>query len=275
MRTIASLLLLPFLAGPAFALSISIEMTDAVPGTGLTYLDLTKVVVPDLAQADGKYEGVLQPAVRSVAYPEDEPVAGVAVSFYSAEAVTFTSDGVELIALMLETDNPDSFGGAVIAVFDPARPGEVIDLADVSSDQFTSFDHPTVLPLGQQDDGLLVSSSHSNSSQGYRSTSVIALVDGRLTEMASVFTFNENYCGMRREQNRAFAPVLSDGDARWEPFSITVTESTTLNDCEGGEKIEPGTRAVAATFSWAADSGRYQPDSTALDVLFEETEARF
>lgn len=275
MRTLSALLLLPFLAAPALAQGTSIALTDTIAGTTVTYLDLARVVAPDLEQADGKYEGRIALPVRSIPYPDDAPITALPLSFYGAEATLFTSNGVTLIALLLESDNPDSLGGGVIAVFDLAQPDRVIDLADIASDQFTSFDEPALLSLGDNDDGLLISSSHSNSSQGYRSTSVIALVDGKLAEMASVFTFNENYCGMRREQTRAIAPVLSDGDGRWEPFSITVTESTTSNDCEGAETVKPGTRAVAATFSWAAESGRYQPDSTALDDLFSETEARF
>lgn len=275
MRMIAALLM-PLLAGPALA-QTHVDLTDLVPDApGLRYMDLAKVVAPDLAQVDGQYVGTVTLPVRSLPYPEDEPVIGLPLTFYSASAVNFTSDGIDLIGLLLEADNPDSFGGEVLAVFDPAHPDTIIDLADVSSDQFTSFDEPTLLSLGARDDGLLVSSTHSNSSQGYRQTSVIAMLNGRLTEMASVFTFNENYCGMRREQTPALAPVTTDGDDRWAPFTITVTETTiATSDCDSLDLVVPGTRAVAATFMWTGETGNYRADSNALDDLFEETEAHF
>jgi hypothetical protein len=280
MRIIASLFLLPLLAVPALAQSTSVELTDTVRGfAGLTYFDLARTIAPDLKLVEGHYEGVIATPVRNLAYADEAPIAALPVSFYDGNAVTFTSGGIEMLALMVSANaaNTGTPGAAVVAIFDPARPDLPIDIADVGSDQFTGFDSPNTLSLGSEDDGLIVSSSHFNSNQGYNMTAVIALVDGKLTEMANVFTLNENYCGIRREQLRSIAPVLSDTDERWLPFVITLTEVTTIDvaDCDPMPEAVPGTRAVAATFSWAADIGSYQPDSSALDALFEETEARF
>ncbi|UJW86332.1 hypothetical protein [Devosia sp. SL43] len=280
MRTLTALLLLPLLAAPALAQSTSIELTDTVPGfAGLTYFDLARTIAPDLEQVDGHYEGVITTPVRNLAYADEAPIPALSVSFYRGNVVSFSSDGIEMLALMVsanaaETGTP---GAAVLAIFDPAHPGSPIDIADVASDQFTGFDDPSTVSLGNEEDGLIVSSSHFNSSQGYRMSAVIALVDGKLTEMTEVFTLNENYCGIRREQLHSIAPLISDSDDRWHPFVVTVTEVTTVGvtDCDPMPVAMTGTRAVAATFSWSAESGRYEPDSTALDDLNAETEARF
>jgi hypothetical protein len=279
MRTILALPLLLALAMPAFAQSSSIELTDAVPGAaGLTYLDLARTIAPDLAETDGHYQGVLTMPVRNLAYAEDPPIAALPLSFYSASATTFTSDGTKLVALLLDADAEaaGALGSSVLAIFDPAHREAAIDVADVASDQQTSFDEPALLTLGSGDDGLRISSSHFNSSQGYRITSVLALPDGKLTEMASVFTLNENYCGMRREQTAALAPVTTDEATRWAPFTITVTETTSLStpECDLADVV-PGTRSATATFSWNAAAAAYEPDSSALDDLYAETEARF
>jgi hypothetical protein len=279
MRTILSLPLLLALAMPAHAQDTSIELTDAVPGAaGLTYFDLARTIAPDLHQADGHYEGVLSLPVRNLAFAEDPPIAALPLSFYSASAVAFTSDGTELVALLLDADAEaaGALGSSVLAVFDPAHPEAAIDIADIASDQHTGLGEPALLPLGAGDDGILISNSHANSSQGYRTITVLALPQGKLTEMASVFTLNENYCGMRREQTAALAPVTTDEAARWAPFTITVTETTSLSTSECDlTDVVPGTRAVAATFSWNAAAGAYEPDSSALDDLYAETEARF
>lgn len=94
--------------------------------------------------------------------------------------------------------------------------------------------------------------------------------------MASVFTFNENGCGMRREQVHALAPTTAEPPTRWAPFTITVTETTTLEpeQCEHPDIVQ-GSRSVAATFNWNAASGTYEPDTSALEDLLAETEARF
>lgn len=277
MRSLIVLSLLPLLAAPALAQSTTIELTDPVPGAaGLTYLDLVRIVAPDLHAADGHYEGVLAMPVRNLAYADDPPIAALPLSFFSASAVTFTSNGTELVALLLDADAPDAPGAAVLAIFDPAHPQAAIDIADVAADQLTGFAEPAVLPLGAGDDGLVIDSSHFNSSQGYRSTSVLALSDGKLAEMVSVFTLNENYCGMQREQTPALTPVAAPDATRWAPFTISVTETTTLAavECDLADVV-PGSRSVAATFRWNQATGAYQPDSTALDELYAQTEARF
>lgn len=279
MRTMLALPLLLALATPVLAQS-SVEMSDSVPGfANTTYFDLAHAIAPDLHQVDGRYQGIIMVPVRNLSFAEDTPITGLPLAFYGASALRFTSGGAERVALLLDADAEaaGALGSSVLAIFDPAHPEAPVDLADVASDQHTGFDEPAVLPLGIEDDGLLVSSYHANSSQGYRTTSVLALVDGKLTEMASVFTLNENYCGLRREQLRALAPVIDDGDGRWSPFAITVTETTNLVDgaCDDLPDAKPGTRAVAATFRWDEAAGGYAPDSTALADLFAETQARF
>nr|WP_295889363.1 hypothetical protein [uncultured Devosia sp.] len=280
MRITFALPLLLALAMPAFAQNTSIELNDAVPGfADLTYFDLARAIAPDLQQVEGRYEGIVTMPVRNLAYADENPITGLPLAFYGASVLTFTSGGTELVALLLEADAEaaGALGSSVLAIFDPAHPDQALDLADVASDQHTGFDEPAVLELGAEDDGLRVSSYHFNSSQGYRATSVLALVDGKLTEMASVFTFNENYCGMRRQQTPALAPFFSDDDGRWAPFTITVTEATSLQTgaCDEVPDVVPATRAVAATFRWNDAAGAYEPDSPALADLFAETQARF
>lgn len=275
MRAIAPLILLPLLATPAFAQDASVMLTDPiVEFDNLTYLDLAKVLVPGLKEDDGNYVGTLPGPVRSLAYP-DELVSELAIDTNQGEAMSFlTTDGWRL-ALMIPGETPEGEGSVVVAIFDPYDPTHVIDMVDVHTDQWTGFEASPRRRLGPNDDGFLVQNYHFNSNQGYHDTALIALVEGKLTQMASVFTFNENYCGMRREQTWTMAQVTTDDPGQWSPFTITVTETTQPNDCEGGEKVKPGTRAVAATFSWAAETGRYEPDSSALADLFAETEARF
>jgi hypothetical protein len=279
MRISLALPLLFALAVPALAQGTSIELTDTVAGaTGITYFDLAQAIAPDLHETDGRYQGVVTLPVRNLAYPEDPPAAALPLSFYSASAVTFTSGGAELVALLLDADADavGAVGSAVLAIFDPAHPETPIDVADVASDQHTGFGEPIVLPLGPGDDGIIISSTHSNSSQGYRSTSVLALLAGRLEEMASVFTLSDSYCGVQREQRPILTPANADATARWAPFTITVKETTTVTDvdCALPDAV-PGTRMAAASFTWNEVAGAYEPDSSALDDLLAETEARF
>lgn len=276
MRLLSILLLMLVSALPAFAQATTVKPDQSIPQhQALTYADLIRLAAPDFAATGSEYHGTLALPLRNIAYPEDPDRLDVAIRLSSLEAVLSTSDNRDSMALLVDTEIEEGAFSSVLIVVDITEDPRLVDLADVASDQSTSFNEQALLDLSDGDQALLISSSHFNSSQGYRSTSVVAVMGDRLTSLASAFTLRENYCGVDRQQMAAFAALESSADY-WQPFTITVTEATlhSAEDC-GGLAAEPATRSVAATFSWNAAAGRYEPDSNALADLYHETEQRF
>lgn len=250
---------------------------DASPYAGAaTYAELVRLAVPDLAEVDGRFVGTLGAALPSLIYPDDPPIDGAQVSFASLTALPFTSEGKPHLALLLDSGDAFFMATDILVALALSDPPRLVDMADITADEHTGFGEPALLALGSGEQGILVASSHFNSSQGYKSTTVAALIDGRLTGVADVFTLRENYCGMGREQIASFASIAALSE-RWQPFAVTVTEVTLPldDDCGEADKVKFGTRSAAVTYIWGEQTGLYQPDSTALDDLYAETEARF
>ena len=278
MRLLLAFLVAALLAGPALAQ----DARFVAPGDGLpgsvpgTYADLIRSVAPDLTETDGLLAGHLSVPVRHLFYPEDAPVEQMAISFRDIAALTFRGAEGERLALLIPGDAEILPRPQVLVVFDLNHLDRPVDLADIATDQSSGFHSPATLPLGRSGDGVLVASYHHNSSQGYRSIGLVALVDGELRAVASVFTLNENHCLAVIEQAASFGPS-DQQDQAWAPFTATIVETTrpTPEGCEEAGAASPGVRSVEATYQWDVSAGAYRPATDALEVFMRETESRF
>lgn len=271
MRAMMLTLLLGLAAMPALA----IDGTNPPVATG-GHEHLVRLIAPDLVEINGYFRGTSTQPVRNLSFPDDPAAADFPLAFTQPEAAAFRSEGSTLLALLVQGDitRLQSVGGALLAVFD-GKQKALLDVADAAADQHTSYFEPKTLSLSADTDGLLVSSSHFNSNQGYESIAVVALVEGQLKEVASFFAFTERHCGLERSQTAAFEPL--DGDGPWSPFVVRITETTTIDetDCSDPPEATAGAREIEVTMHWNPAEERYEPDSDALDRLYAETEARF
>lgn len=108
-------------------------------------------------------------------------------------ALRVRSEGRPYTLLMWEGVRPDASGDggfgeevAVLAVL-PEGSLDASDVAEVKGDRDTYLDQGPVLG---SEDAFTVLNAHHNSSQGYASTDLFHLRDGRLRRIASVFTLS-------------------------------------------------------------------------------------
>lgn len=276
---LAACLALP-LATPAPAGEVTFpQLADAVPGAGgATYLELARHVLPDLALEGETYEGR---AVIDLRHLGGADMAGPPPEGFSVFDVPVTpvrAGGRDRLLMLLDLgqagDLPEGF--AALALLDPAGKPQLLDAAQVAFDRSTYFRDPAAVPLGPDDDLLLTMSTHFNSQQGYVTTAMTLVRDGRLQLVDTVFTFDERVCGFERIQLPAFR-AGERGDRPYADIVVTVTEETkrTEEDCGAAELPDAGVRAVEVTYRWDAAQMRFLPDSDALEVLARETEDRF
>lgn len=274
---LAACLALP-LAMPASAGEVSFpQLADTVPGAGgATYIDLARHVLPDLALEGTVYRGRtvidmrhLGGADMGTPPPEAFPVFNLVVTPVRAE-------GRDRLAMLLDLGSEEAEGFAALALLDPSGKPQLLDAAQVAFDRTTYFRDPAVIPLGPGDDLLLTMSTHFNSQQGYVTTAMSLVRDGRLQLVDTVFTFDERLCGFERLQHPAFR-VGERGDRRYADIVVTVSEETkpTGEDCGSAELPAAGMRTFEATYRWDAGRMRFVADSDALEVLARENEARF
>ena len=271
----AILMALMLFTGPAaFAQPVSYpEPADPLPGqTEWTYADLVQLVAPGISLSGSAYAGGQQLDIRHLAGWDDEGVTLPEAGQLHISALPLDPRLVLLLDFgPAEYDDSDI---AILALFDLANGPRLLDVANASSEQWTAFFDPAHIPLGTGIDLLLTQGTHHNSSQGYATSTLTLVRDGRFELIDMVSTFSEKLCAYERSQSLDVKPMAAEPLA---DIVAIVTEEITISTetCSDPASTEPGTRSIAVTYGWDAAAGHYTPDSDAFDILARENEARF
>lgn len=279
LRLILACLLLPWFLVAASAQAVSFpELDSAVPGhQNVTYLDLAKLVIPDLAlNADGFYHGGLPIEMRHIEGPDSGGSPPETSSLPNAAVLPIRTGGKDRLVMLYDLgDSPDSAEGyAVLALYDVTGKPKLLDAVNVAVDRSTYFREPGKLSVGAGDDVLITMSTHFNSSQGYVITPLIMVRDDKFELVDMIYTFDENLCAYRRTQDVAFQ-TIDDGQP-YAAIKVTVTDATAPNgeSCDDPSP-EPESHAISVTYHWDKKTSRYVKDSDALDKLAGENAKRF
>ena len=175
----------------------------------------------------------------------------------------------------LEKGKGDSAEGyAVLALYDITGKPALLDAVNVAVDRSTSFREPGKLSVDAGDDVLITTSTHFNSSQGYVITLLIMIRNDKFELIDMIYTFDENLCAYRRQQEPAFQ-TIADGQPR-NAIQVTVTDATLPSE-ESCDETPPAavSTAISVTYHWDKAAARYVKDSDALDKLAGENAKRF
>lgn len=279
LRLILALVLLPWLWTAAGAQAVSFpEFRSAVPGhTDVTYLDLARMVIPDLAaDSNGFYRGGLPIEMRHIEGPDSGGSPPETSGLSNAGVLAVKAGGKDRLVMLYDLgDSPDSAEGyAVLALYDIADKPKLLDAVNVAVDRSTYFREPGKLALSSDDDVLITMSTHFNSSQGYVITPLIMVRDDKFELVDMIYTFDENLCAYRRTQDVAFQ-TIADGQP-YAAIKVTVTDATVPNgeSCDD-QSPEPESHAISVTYRWDKKTSHYVKDSDALDKLAGENAKRF
>ncbi|MER9306878.1 hypothetical protein [Mesorhizobium sp. M0496] len=279
LRFVLALMLLPFLWTAAGAQAVGFpELGSALPGRkDVTYLDLARMVIPDLAaDKDGFYKGGLPIEMRHIEGPDSGGSPPETSGFSNAAVLAIKASGKDRLTMLFDLgDSPDSAEGyAVLALYDIAAKPKLLDAVNVALDRGTYFREPGKLSVGANDDVLVTMSAHFNSSQNYVITPLIMVRDEKFELIDMIYTFDENLCAFSRKQDVAFE-IVADGQP-YAAIKVTVTDATVLSgeSCDD-EPPRPESHAISVAYRWDKKTSRYAKDSDALDKLAGENAKRF
>jgi len=255
------------------------DLGDAVAGhAGLTYFDLMKRVVTDLAPASsGGWTGHAPVALQHI--------EGKDAKADSQKTVTINSVGVMPIPgapnrIVLLADLGPSEGDVAdanaLALFALEPEPRLLDVVEVGSDRDVGFAGDKPAMLAPRAPLILISSEHDNSNQSYQSTEMIFIRHDRFQRIDSVFAFGDAACSYRRTQTPAFTTLASPGSYR--ALQVTIREKVTVSgeDCgEDDKPPAPHTSVYQATYRWDARRGRFVTRSSELNRLADEDQKRF
>lgn len=278
-RLVLACMLLPFLWTAANAQAVSFpELNSAVPGhQAVTYLDLAKMVVPDLAAGDdGFCKGGAPIEMRHILGGDVGGSPPETVNLPNAAVLPVRTGGKDRLTMLFDLgqvqDSAEGF--SVLALYDLAGKPRLLDAVNVGTDQGSYFRDPGKLALGPGDDALITMSTHFNSNQGYVSTILILVRNDRFEPIDQVNTFDENVCAYKRTQDLSFQ--VPGDEKPYAAIKVTVTDAT----APGGESCEePASEAVShdisVTYHWDTAKSRYVRDSDAFEKLAADNAKRF
>ena len=259
-----------------------VQPGDRVAGRpALTYLDLVRQAVPDLApSAGGKdIEGHLPSTLRALIGKQGDDGPPDPATLGDLEALPFKSGGQPRLALLADFGHTDERveDFALLMVFDNAgRAPRLLDAGFVGIDKDTAFSEHPLIALGPGDDAIVTYSEHFNSDQTYAGWMVSFLHGRRLRKVAAEQLLSERGCGYEHDEIPVFTTRTVPGSP-YRDLDITVTESVTHNDDDCGDETIPGIskRVYRDSWRWNARAGRYVQRVNGVGRLDKKNEARF
>lgn len=254
-------------------------LTQEVPGhAGVTYADLMKLAIPDLAeQKDGSWKGANVPVLNDIGGKPTQNDISDGFGFGAVEVLKVKEGGKSRLLLLTSDSRADSFA-EVLAVFDDEPPmPQLLDAADAGHDRLTSFGNAT-LKLDDGTDLFVIENMHSNSNQSYVEDALLFLKDGKLQQATSVLSFGERVCTHEMSETPEFKTVF-DAHARYRAVVATVTQETVLTDLDCGsdgvKRPSAGKRIFRDVFHWDDKRGEFRSKTDVLGQLAKEDEKRY
>ncbi|NGO62161.1 hypothetical protein G6N76_00630 [Rhizobium daejeonense] len=250
---------------------------DPVPGaSSATFFDLARAFVTDL-QPDGMgWIGHTLDAKLSkrldleTDWPEGLAIDGV-------ETMALGSGENQRLAVLFDFGplSEEPLAPAILALYTTAGEPQLLDAVDVGLDRETGLVEPGVLDLGDGAQAIISESSHWNSNQTYRTTSILLADANHLQSVDDILTLSERYCGLNRLQEPVISvePEKTGGRAAIR-VEVTLRDEKVEESCDTQEKPSEA-RTVSVVYHWNGATKTYEPDSQDIKILEDENEKRF
>ena len=261
------------LIGPTVAAGI--DPHDSVPGhRGLAYLDLMKLVVPDIGARDATGESTAHGIVpyRHIEgrRAKTEPRGPLEIKFLDPlEIHAADKNRLALIADLGESDFAVT-EFTLLALFDLNGRPKLLDVVEVGTDHITGLTDRPLLRLGRGADLIAVESGRFGGGLGYLNTELILLRNGRFSLIAAVPTFRSLGCSYERTQTISVRTRAAPGGP-YRRILVAVRDTLKVtNDpaaCSGEQAPKPFTRIFRATYRWSARRRTFVTSSTDFTEL--------
>jgi hypothetical protein len=254
-----------------------VQPSDPVAGhKGLTYFDLMKMVVTDLAPARKGGEATAHQIVNyrhieGKSFKTD-PAGPIAIQYL--EPLTIHSDGAARLALMADLGPSDEAVAEFVlfALFDISGKPKLLDVVEVGTDRLTGFADTPLLPLGHGTDLIWIDSDHFNSDEDFVNTELVFVRDDRFHLIDAVYTYNSKSCTFQLTEWPAVKTAVDRG-RRYRRIVLTIPEKVALQpdaDCGDEKAPRPFVQTFYAKYRWNAHRRTFATTSSNLEKLGKE-----
>jgi hypothetical protein len=257
-----------------------VKPSDRVAGhSGLTYFDLMRMVVTDLAPESPGGEAKAHQIVnyRHIEGKDSKTVPEGAVAIKYLDPLEIHADGTTRLILMADLGPSDEAVAefVLLALFDLHSKPRLLDVVEVGTDRLTGFADKPLLPLGHGTDLIYVDSDHFNSDEDFVNTELIFVRNDRFRLAEALYTFNDKTC-MYQLTEWPTVTTVADRGRRYRQIVLTVPEKVALQrnfaECGDEKAPRPFVRTFRATFRWNAHRRAFVTTSGNLEKLVKEND---
>ena len=258
---------LVLLTGPVAATAAQLD--EAAPGlTGVTYFDLVKLLIPDLApDGRGGASGSLplpRRTLEAAAARSPNPVIATPRAITPLEL----PPADKMVAFVLElapAQGPEDASDVLVLV-DSQRELRLLDAIELNDETTAAPKIAVSGDLGERAP-LLEFTSERAIAGGRLATTALAFVhDGHFTLLAQFTALNEAGCGFRRAQTAEVKTVGAANPYRSAQVRV-VDRVAAAEGCKDKPKLRPGEKTYATTWEWSRAAQRFQPSNSDMTLL--------
>jgi hypothetical protein len=239
---------------------------DAVRGhPGLTYADLVRRAVPDLApSADNQFQGHFKKPPRHLAGEEFQGDPSEPAVLGLIEDKRILVGGKKRIALLADLGGKEGRieGLALLMLFDDTGSSpKLLDAADVGIDKDTAFADQAMLPLGPGDAALVTWSEHDDADLTMGGYMLVSPVGDQFAMVARIELTSEKLCSWHGIEHAEFA-TAPDPASPYNQIQATVTAAITHTGAAGcNDELHPAAarHVFQAAWRWNAATRGFEP----------------
>ncbi|HEV2099892.1 MAG TPA: hypothetical protein VGR45_13325 [Stellaceae bacterium] len=242
-------------------------MNEKVPGhAGLTYFDLMKLVITDLAP--GTKSGHALVPFRHIEGKDSKTAAPDAPSIESLDAIPIPGDRSRLVLLAdLGHTDEDVTEVVLLCLFVLEPSPKLLDVVEVGSDRFTGFQTTSLPMLAPRAPLILIWSGHNNSNESYQFTEMIFIRNERFSLIDTLFLFDERFCAFERTHTASFGTLPDPGPYRAVHVAVQQVTKPSGEDCGDEKSPPPRHKIYQATYRWDTGKQDFVAGSHELDAL--------
>jgi hypothetical protein len=261
--------------------ALAVDLDENVPGhAGLTYFDLAKLLVTDLAPgAEGA--GAVGHAVVPFTHIEGrtqtgEPPETINLNSTDVEAMDIPGDPSRIL-LLVDLGQQEGFvaHAELLGLISLTTAPKLIDVVEVGMAESTAFGQKTKpIMLAARTPLILIANEHDNSDESFVTTEMIFVRADRFQLIGAFATFDEKQCAYTRSEDPSLA-IFADRGA-YPALHVAVRARIDPTGVEGCGEQEKAPRArttnYQAVYRWDSQARRFVTRSAQLKMLAGENE---
>ena len=234
-----------------------------VPGSNIKYADLVKLLFADFSEDERTATRTIPLRHVSGDHEEISLTGHFEPDRLDALTIRDKRGPIVIVQLDLAIDNdlsPTVYAGeaSILAAFRLSPRPRLVDALDIKTDRWTEFvAAKPVLPIGRNQDAVVLVNNHFNSSQDYDIITAFFVDRNRLKPMFDMFLLNSRGCGATIDETFTFS-TLPDPGKEYFKVAVKIQVKRQRDDPNCVPRKRGYSRYYRGTYVWNRAAGEFR-----------------